>query len=57
MGNICMYCGRESKERFEFRVLDEEDMHRDFCEVTCLVLYYEIHLEQMLNESSHNNTN
>jgi len=38
--NICMYCGRKSKNRFEYRVLDKKDIFRDFCCLECLMNYY-----------------
>lgn len=38
--NICMSCGRKSKNRFEYRVLDKYDVYRDFCSIKCLFIYY-----------------
>jgi len=38
--NICMCCGRKSKNRFEHRVLKKNNVHRDFCSTKCLFIYY-----------------
>jgi len=38
--NICMYCGRKSKNKMMFRVWDKKEVYRDFDSVACLVEYY-----------------
>lgn len=38
--NICMYCGKQSKNRFEHRVFEKDDGFRDFCSDNCLIKYY-----------------
>lgn len=38
--NICMYCGKKSKNKMKFRVIDKKDDYRDFCCELCLVQYY-----------------
>ena len=38
--NICMFCGRQSKNRFTFRILNKQDDYRDFCSLQCVMNYY-----------------
>ena len=38
--NICMTCGRKSKNRFEYRVFGVKGDFRDFCKTSCLIEYY-----------------
>jgi len=38
--NICMYCGKKSKNKMKFRVIDKKEIFRDFCSNECLVEYY-----------------
>ncbi len=41
-----MTCGKESKKRFEHRVLTKDNTIRDFCSTRCLVTYYRKLLNQ-----------
>ena len=38
--NICMCCGKKSKNRFEYRVINKDNEYRDFCSTKCLLKYY-----------------
>ena len=35
-----MTCGKKSKNRFEYRVLDKDNTIRNFCSKICLSKYY-----------------
>ena len=41
--NICMYCGKKSKSKMKYSVLDINEVFRDFCSNKCLVGYYQCH--------------
>lgn len=49
--NVCMNCGKESKRRFKFRVLNKNNIHRDFCSTKCIVKYYRILMNQEAKEA------
>jgi len=40
--NICMYCGKKSKNRFKYRIFDIKESYRDFCSNSCVVKYYDV---------------
>ena len=38
--NICMCCGKKSKNKFKYSVCDRKEVIRDFCSTKCLLKYY-----------------
>ncbi len=48
--NLCMYCGKESKNRMKFRVVDKKDIFRDFCSTEHLAEYYKMVLKQEIKK-------
>ena len=52
--NICMYCGKKSKNRMKFRVVDKKEVYRDFCCSICLVQYYKFTNINMRKENGNN---